>query len=681
VTADDFQKFRMSLSSAVWTSAEETRRILRSREFGEFLRDCDGVLGESAWQFGRAEFDSIKLLSEAGLKFKRDHASQIDPPLIRVVKSNQEPAIVEWLLEHGEAVNEKNSYGATALEVAYELGFDNLRETLRLRGGTGNIDSDRELRRAIRQKNFAAVAQLRDLGASPWSNGGSGNSAYEIAFNYAFAARLSSDSARTTDAVCLLALLLEDGRDVPKTEIPSVAALAALLGHDALVAIVRSLISERDQSGKLFVAICDRAHHLVSSGGPLSPVETRNLVYNLLDMCPNPTKTALRIAYEVALNAEASAEVNVTHRGMIQQFFAAKAGTDALLYAKIPVFVATSCRRDSGRKGVKAFLPGLPKAPAPELSFAVATVTVPGFDSSVGSLPKARWWHWFSRRKVTRFVQLQSFEVVGSDQDLYGASDLHRDQSAGRDGSSQALLFIHGYNVRFEQAIEKTAQLVAHMQFSGVPFCYCWPSRGKLREYVADTAVVPVAARRLEALLRSLVEHFGAGSVHVLAHSLGTRILFQALDLVKSCHVDAAGEPKDPRPFGEILLNAADVPSADYCERIPVAAALARRVTSYSSEHDVALVMSRTLQGAVAGLENPPIGPSRCRPVVTNPPRAFDAIDVSQVEGGGLGHGYYGGNPRVISDIGAALDGTPANTGARGYLVWMQQGDHWVYRR
>ena len=52
--------------------------------------------------------------------------------------------------------------------------------------------------------------------------------------------------------------------------------------------------------------------------------------------------------------------------------------------------------------------------------------------------------------------------------------------------ADQALLFVHGYNVTFESALYRTAQIAFDLEFDGVPFLFSWPSKGDFQSYRAD---------------------------------------------------------------------------------------------------------------------------------------------------------------------------------------------------
>src|SRR5712664_3402091 len=43
--------------------------------------------------------------------------------------------------------------------------------------------------------------------------------------------------------------------------------------------------------------------------------------------------------------------------------------------------------------------------------------------------------------------------------------------------------FVHGYDVTFPEAVRRTAQIAADVNFRGAPICYSWPSAGRYVGY------------------------------------------------------------------------------------------------------------------------------------------------------------------------------------------------------
>ena len=50
----------------------------------------------------------------------------------------------------------------------------------------------------------------------------------------------------------------------------------------------------------------------------------------------------------------------------------------------------------------------------------------------------------------------------------------------------QALVFVHGYNNRFDDALYRTAQIAYDLKYDGAPFLYSWPSVRGISGYPYD---------------------------------------------------------------------------------------------------------------------------------------------------------------------------------------------------
>jgi esterase/lipase superfamily enzyme len=208
---------------------------------------------------------------------------------------------------------------------------------------------------------------------------------------------------------------------------------------------------------------------------------------------------------------------------------------------------------------------------------------------------------------------------------------------AARSHRSEALLFVHGYRTEFPEAAHRMAQMAWDLRFDGIPLLFSWPSDGALARYEADAADAAWAVPHLARALRMLVEQSGAENVHLVAHSMGNRVLTEALRQL----------PMDPAiHFNQVVLTAPDV-DADVFRRdvAPRIRQMAQRVTVYASSRDKALWFSSLLSavrrvGEAVGL------------------RGFDGIDtvdVSSVDDSMLGHSYYGSNRAVLDDLQALL--------------------------
>jgi esterase/lipase superfamily enzyme len=197
-------------------------------------------------------------------------------------------------------------------------------------------------------------------------------------------------------------------------------------------------------------------------------------------------------------------------------------------------------------------------------------------------------------------------------------------------------VFIHGYNVTFENAARRTAQMAYDLKFRGAPIFYSWPSQGGLLKYTVDETNVAWSAPHLKQFLLDVARKSDAAAVNLIAHSMGNRALTAALrDLALELREDA-------RLFNQIVLAAPDV-DADVFRRdiAPAIVRTGRRVTLYASSNDQALQASKQVHGY------PRAGDSGDGLVITE---GIDTIDVSTVDTSLLGHSYYGGDS-ILTDI------------------------------
>jgi esterase/lipase superfamily enzyme len=91
------------------------------------------------------------------------------------------------------------------------------------------------------------------------------------------------------------------------------------------------------------------------------------------------------------------------------------------------------------------------------------------------------------------------------------------------------LLFVHGYNTRFEEAVYRFAQIAHDAGAPVVPVLFTWPSRGKLFDYVYDRESATYSRDALEQVLQAMVNNPNVTGVSILAHSMGNFVTVEAL--------------------------------------------------------------------------------------------------------------------------------------------------------
>ena len=93
----------------------------------------------------------------------------------------------------------------------------------------------------------------------------------------------------------------------------------------------------------------------------------------------------------------------------------------------------------------------------------------------------------------------------------------------------RVLVFVHGFNTRFEEAVYRFAQIVHDSNVPVAPVLFTWPSGGNVTDYVYDRDSALFSRDALEKLLTALAKDPNVGSVSILAHSMGNYVTVEAL--------------------------------------------------------------------------------------------------------------------------------------------------------
>jgi esterase/lipase superfamily enzyme len=242
-------------------------------------------------------------------------------------------------------------------------------------------------------------------------------------------------------------------------------------------------------------------------------------------------------------------------------------------------------------------------------------------------------------------------------------------ESVAKSNENSALVFIHGFNVTFEDAARRTAQIAFDLKFTGVPIFYSWPSQGKLLDYAVDETNAVWTVPHLRQFLADVARQSGAKQIHLIAHSMGNRALTSALKDLALQSTDSSMPH-----FDQVLLTAPDIDADVFKNDIaPAIKKTAERVTLYASSNDAALLLSKKLHGY-------PRAGEAGRDIVIVP--GMDTVDVTAVDTSLLGHSYYGDSGSVLSDFIEVLqDAKPADQRKWLRPEFLGANKYWVFQR
>jgi len=257
--------------------------------------------------------------------------------------------------------------------------------------------------------------------------------------------------------------------------------------------------------------------------------------------------------------------------------------------------------------------------------------------------------------KKTRVGKIETTEDLRADSHSFYRFQAHRllppDQLKAailEKKPESILLFTHGFNVKFEEAVMRAAQIAYDLKYQGLPMVFTWPAGSE------DGLTSSLINKTYEKNYQSAIASQGDAvaflrwistlkiPIHLGIHSMGHQVMIPALEKLSS---------EFHEPFiDELVLNAPDLSVDDFQRIAPSLRKVAKRITLYCSFNDNAISASETFNN------NRRLGGCATADGV-------DVINAGEVDapilGLGLGHGYYSSRP-IITDLYQILLGVDA---------------------
>jgi esterase/lipase superfamily enzyme len=210
------------------------------------------------------------------------------------------------------------------------------------------------------------------------------------------------------------------------------------------------------------------------------------------------------------------------------------------------------------------------------------------------------------------------------------------DRSVGESVSGSVVLFVHGYNYSIERACRMASEMQRALGNEATMMLFSWPSNGLPSDYVSDLNDVEWSVPILAGFLEELASRSGISGLRIVAHSMGSRGVIRALQLI------AARNPAEAHVDNLVLL-APDYDSATFVDLLPIIRPAVGNITVYASDNDTLLKLSKQLSGY------PRLGQAGEYLTVVE---GVETIDVSSTGRYQItGHEYFFFNPNVASDL------------------------------
>lgn len=260
--------------------------------------------------------------------------------------------------------------------------------------------------------------------------------------------------------------------------------------------------------------------------------------------------------------------------------------------SRVPILVATTRQRSTTDPGEM-----FSGERAAEVSYAAITVSIP--PDAARKIGEVQWPATLPGDPRTNFVTVSADYI---DKQAFTASIAAMAKQTGR---TKVLVFVHGFNNRFDEAVYRFAQIVHDSKVPVIPVLFTWPSRGqvRLRTYNYDRESANYSRDALESLLGTLTSYPVITEVNLLAHSMGNWVALEALR-GRSMHAGQTAASFKADKLKNAMLVAPDVDVDVFRTQIQRMGPARPRIALFVSQDDSALRLSGTLADNAPRLGN-----------------------------------------------------------------------------
>lgn len=231
-------------------------------------------------------------------------------------------------------------------------------------------------------------------------------------------------------------------------------------------------------------------------------------------------------------------------------------------------------------------------------------------------------------------------EVLGYDTAPQFSQALNTDIAA-RGG--RVMLFVHGYNTGFDDAVYRLTQIAHDAGYPGTPVLFSWASGASTASYVYDKESASVARDQLEVTLRMLRQS-GARRIDIVAHSMGTWVTMETLR-----QMAITGDRDIGGKLGDVVLASPDIDVDVFKSQMRRYGKPDKPFILLLSDDDRALRLS----GLIAG-SKPRLGDYKNAADLAD--YGVTVVDVTRAKGNdSFNHTKFADNPALVKELGQRL--------------------------
>lgn len=159
--------------------------------------------------------------------------------------------------------------------------------------------------------------------------------------------------------------------------------------------------------------------------------------------------------------------------------------------------------------------------------------------------------------------------------------------------SRRVLIFVHGFNTRFEDSVFRFAQIVHDSRAEVTPVLFSWPSRGALLDYNYDRESTNFSRSELRYVIQQAVKSPDVSEITIVAHSMGSWPVMEALRDIAM--LDRRISPK----ITDVILASPDLDIDVFRKQLIDIGQERPHISIFISANDRALRLSRLISGQV----------------------------------------------------------------------------------
>ncbi len=162
---------------------------------------------------------------------------------------------------------------------------------------------------------------------------------------------------------------------------------------------------------------------------------------------------------------------------------------------------------------------------------------------------------------------------------------------------NKAMVFVHGFNNRFDDAVYRYAQFVQDGRLPVIPILFSWPSQGagNLGSYDHDRKVAGQSGTALAELLDTVNANPAIKEITFVCHSMGCLVTLDALR-------NRASRGGSVSKLKNVALVAPDIGFDEFISQVGAVGPRRPRIGLFLSQDDVALKVSKSLAGGTVRL-------------------------------------------------------------------------------